>query len=685
MREILIFAGTTEGRALSEYLTDMGVSHTLCVATEYGEVVLKKHPLVKVRQGRMNQAEIKSFILDSNFLAVVDATHPYAQIVTQNIKAAMEGMDIPYLRLKREGFFERWEETEEKGKEAGEITFFASNEACAKALSERKGKILLTTGSKELSCYCMDEELKSRLCVRILPSMESLSLCMGQGICGKQIIAMQGPFTAKMNEAIIRQYGISCLVTKESGASGGFYEKLEAARKTGVKVFVIGRPQEEEGYSFSEICRELAKITKINGRFKILLAGGGMGNESSMTKEVKDAVDKADILFGAERMLAPFKPKMERQPFYHAEQIVPYLEKMQETSLVPEIRKVVVLFSGDSGFYSGCQMLYHALAKEIREGRLQASLRVLPGVSSVAAFASRIGESYHDASIYSMHGKELPNLIRKIKTGAKTFLLMSGVKDVNRLGNLLEQAGMQECEIIVGYQLSYQEEEVKSLSPKECCGLEKEGLYICMVRNKRAVQAQLTHGRADGEFVRSKVPMSKEEVREIGICKLHLYKGAILYDIGSGTGSIAAEAASLSDEVQVYAVEQRKEAVSLIEKNKEKFGLENITVVEARAPEGIDLLPAATHAFIGGSGGKLREILASLYRVNPKMRIVINAVSMETLCEIRRCMSGYRIENEEMIQVQVNRVKEKGSFHMMQAENPVWICAFDFAEGYGQE
>lgn len=685
MREILIFAGTTEGRKLSEHLIRAGIGHVLCVATEYGKIVLEEHPLARVHRGRMDQEQIRQFILEGDFLAVVDATHPYAAVVTQNIKKAMEGMDVPYLRWKREGISAEWQKGEDSERDPHEnrITCFDTSEACAQALEHVEGNILLTTGSKELSVYCASSKVRERLYVRVLPSMESLSLCMEQGICGKQIIAMQGPFSEAVNEALIRQYGISCLVTKESGRNGGFLEKLEAAERTGTKVFVIGGPK-EEGFSFTEICRKLEELCgqEILERrpFQITLAGGGMGGPGSLTGEVRDAVEEADILLGAERMLTLYQSGPEKHPFYLAEQIIPYLEEMQDKELHPEKRKVVILFSGDSGFYSGCRKLRHALETEIREGRLRASLRVLPGISSVAALAARIGESYQDAGVCSMHGKKLPNLIRKIKRNPKTFLLMSGVQDVNRLGELLVKAGMRECEVTVGYQLSYAEEKVRILSPEECCELKENGLYICMVRNPHASGERLTHGMADGDFIRDKVPMTKEEVREVSISKLRLHRGAVVYDIGSGTGSIAVETACLSDEIQVYAVEQKAEAVSLIKRNQEKFQLENITVVEAKAPQGLDALPAATHAFIGGNGGQLKEILAALYRINPGMRVVINAASVETVCEIRECLSDGRMENAELVQVQASRAKKMGSYHLMQAENPVWICAFDFCE-----
>ena len=252
MKKLLLFAGTTEGRTLSESLAAAGIRHTICVATAYGEIVLKAHPLVEIHQGRMNQEQIAALIATENtseegYAAVVDATHPFAQDVTRNIKAAVEGGNIPYFRLQRNCAILQ----EHKGMER--FTYFETNEACAKALEQTEGNILLTTGSKELSKYCVSAQVKQRLYVRVLPSVESLSLCMEQGIRGKQIIAMQGPFTMEMNEAILRQYHISHLVTKESGVSGGYLEKLEAAQRTGVHMFVIGCPTQEQGYSLEEV------------------------------------------------------------------------------------------------------------------------------------------------------------------------------------------------------------------------------------------------------------------------------------------------------------------------------------------------------------------------------------------------------------------------------------------------
>lgn len=696
MKEILIFAGTTEGRKLSECLSKADILHTVCVATEYGEIVLTENACAHVHRGRMDVEEMSAFISDGQFSAVVDATHPYAQVVTENIRNAMKGMDIPYIRLKRET---------DDSYDYDKIRSFECNEDCAEALLQINGNILLTTGSKELSVYCGYESLKDRLYVRVLPGLESLNLCNENGIMGKHILALQGPFTVDMNEAMLRQYDISCLVTKKSGRAGGYIEKLEAAKRLDIPVYVVERANVEENasntgntnggdnrgkaYSFRETCELLNNIChkQINAQNKlnITLAGVGMGSQASLTKEVEQAIKEADIILGAKRMIDIYEPRLEKKPYYMAGDIIPYLKKLQCNDTFYEDKNVVILFSGDSGFYSGCQSLYRSLRAETESGALDADISIMPGISSIAYLAACTGESYQDAEICSIHGRKQANLADIIRHNSKTFMLMSGVNDVNSLGQLLLDAGLNQCIVIAGYELSYETQEIMALTPIECVKLKKEGLYTCLIKNPNAGDRRLTHGKADSEFIRDKVPMTKEEVREVSICKLRLTDKALVYDIGSGTGSIAMEMAGLSPDLKVYAIERKPEAVALIKKNKEKFKLDNIEVIEAEAPEGLDELPKPTHVFIGGSGGNLNEILNTLYSMNDSMRIVITAVSLETIAQIKEILSAYPIANEDIVELQVNRSKVIGKYHMMQAENPVWICSFDFREGAADE
>ncbi len=385
-------------------------------------------------------------------------------------------------------------------------------------------------------------------------------------------------------------------------------------------------------------------------------------------------------------MIEAYEPRIEKKPYYRPGQIIPYLKEMQRRDPMETGRKAVVLFSGDSGFYSGCQELYRALIREIEGGNLNAEVRILPGISSVSYLASCTGESYQDAYIGSLHGKKQYHLIQKIREEKKTFLLTSGVSDLNRLGFLLKEAGLTDCRIWAGYQLSYPDEEIQTLCPEECCHLTREGLYTCLIQNPHPVPRPLTHGRPDCFFLRDRVPMTKEEVREVSICKLRLYEGAVVYDIGSGTGSIAVEIGALSSQIQVIAIERKAEAVSLLRKNQEAAELDNVQVLEGEAPEVFSrqsLLP--THVFIGGSGGRLKDILKALSEKGTGMRVVINAVTLETLCEIREALKQLPVEQEELLMLQAARGKKAGDYHLMQAENPVWICSFTLGKAVYHE
>ena len=688
---------------MSEILADAGIAHTVCVATEYGEIVMREQtestkamqtagqPIVNLHCGRMDREQMQKFLHDEGYEIVVDATHPYARVVTENLRGAVDTLKslekdahFPiYLRLER-----KIDGITEADDIVTNVQYFENNADCAKALENTEGNILLTTGSKELAVYCASGRLKDRLHVRILPGRESLELCMEQGIKGRQILALQGPFSTEMNAAILKQYDIHHMVTKNSGRTGGYQEKLEAAKILGIPVYVIQPVKKAvDTYSFAEICGKLEQLCdcKLSGQgsMEICLAGIGMGSKDGQTQEVQHAIETADILLGAERMIERYSAKIEKRPYYMTEQILPYLEQLQKNGLTAQKGplRVTVLFSGDTGFYSGCRKLYVALQEAVAVGVLNAGVRILPGISSVATLAARVGESYEDAAILSMHGKKLNRLSATVESHEKVFLLTSGSEDIRKIGHLLAEAGLTDCEVIVGYQLSYPEESIRILTPGQCEDITEEGLYTCLIRNPHWQPERLTHGRADTCFLRdAKTPMTKEEVREVSICKLHLTQNAVVYDIGSGTGSVAIEIAGVPGGVQVYAIERKPEAVELLRNNRAHFHMDNIQIIEAPAPEGLEELPVPTHAFIGGSGGRLLDILQVLYRKNPHMRIVINAISMETIAELKEVLDTFPMEEEEILQMQVSRVKKLLSYHLPQAENPVWICSFTFRE-----
>ena len=662
MKKPLIFSGTTEGRMLSEKLTASGIAHIVCVATGYGELVMEPGGLADVRTGRMTALEMYD-LMKFEADKVFDATHPYAADVSHNILTACLAADKEYVRISRDTDSELFPED-------ADIHDFENAAACADALAETEGNVLLTTGSKELSIYAADEGIRSRLYARVLPSHESISLCEEAGLSGKHIIAMQGPFSMETDLAIIRQFNIKTLVSKSSGSAGGAPEKVRAAVKAGIPVYMIGRPAEETGMSVNEA---LAKYFGIRNSMTVAFVGIGPGGRGLLTADAVEAIEKADILFGASRMVSGYEGR-KSYPYYKAEDIIPVLEKE-----IPA--RAAVLFSGDTGFYSGAEKLAPALREWACKSGTECDIRIHPGISSFVYLAAKAGVSYQDAKLVSIHGcsgdkMAAAGLVSSVKHNEKTFVLLSGAADVKMLGDLLISNGLGDVSIILGFQLSYPEEIVGMIRAVDCGKVTEPGLYTAIVVNEHPQTKAILPMISDDEMIRGKVPMTKENIRHLSVMKLRLTEGATVYDIGSGTGSVACEIAAQSAGIKVFAIEKKEEACSLIKQNAAKFDLSNIQVIHGTAPEALAGLEPPTHAFIGGSSGELREILTVLNNNENAVRVVINAVSLETMAEIQSVLKDFDTIDLSVEQVSVSKARELGSYHLMTAENPVLIASF---------
>lgn len=240
---IVIFSGTTEGKNLSCELADLGVPVLVCVATEYGKTDQGEHPGVQVQAGRLDVGDMAQLLAPQTLC--IDATHPYATQVTANIRAAAKQAGAVYKRLLRQP------------SPLPEDCLVVRDAAEAVSLLQKtEGNILLTTGAKELNAFAPLGE--DRLFARVLPLESSLEACKEAGITPSHIIAMQGPFGAELNVALLHQFAIRYLVTKDGGAPGGFAEKLQAARACGVKLVVVRRPVEQgEPYeTVLDFCKE---------------------------------------------------------------------------------------------------------------------------------------------------------------------------------------------------------------------------------------------------------------------------------------------------------------------------------------------------------------------------------------------------------------------------------------------
>ena len=692
MNNIVIFSGTTEGRTLSEHLTSEGISHIVCVATDYGKEMMKDNSCAQIHVGRMDEGQIREFLiaetagikqLDKETIVVVDATHPYATEATGNIKRAAESLGIKYLRLKRSVC-----NTPE-----GALCHFENIEKCADAVDKTRGSILLTTGSKELEKYCanVSKETLKRTYVRILPSEESLRQCSASGIEPSHIIAMQGPFSRELNEAIMRQYKIEHLITKESGKSGGFDDKRDAALAVGASIYVIDRPV-EEGLDLKEIIslllrdkfrmakhREEEKDKNYSGCLQkaqeytypeadtIYIIGAGMGICDCLTLEAKRAIEESDAVFGAKRIVQNISCG-EKHELYLAKDIIPVLEDRN-------IQKAAILFSGDTGFFSGAT----AMIRELRKWRKDLDIRVLPGISSFSALSARMEESYDDAEFFSIHGRRseenFSGLIEKVRYHKKVFVLLSGPEDIPEIASRMKECGI-DGRLTAGLNLYSDREHIKEMTLDEAKEYEAEGIVTALIRNPSPEKRLVLDLKRDSEFERGDVPMTKECVRHESIIRLGLREGDTLIDVGGGTGSVAIEAAGLDRSLMVYTIEKKSEAVELIRENIKKAGLCNITVIEGKAEDELDRLPAPDCVFIGGSSGKLSRIMEILHSGKSGIRFVINAVSMETIEEVRRLIREYGVTDEESVMLQVSEVKKAGNHHMVSANNPVWIFSF---------
>lgn len=235
MGRILIFAGTTEGRLLWEECNRLAIPVTASVATDYGETVLPPSKYSDIITGRLTCEEMKAFIIEGAYELVLDATHPYASFVTENIKKACQEANAKYIRIVREAI------------EALEGIFVDSVQEAAEYLNQHPGNALITTGSKELKEFTKVFDYTTRLTARVLPDAKVVRQCIDMGFQGKRLICMQGPFSADMNCLMLKESESAYLVTKEAGTYGGFLQKLEGAKKAGAKLLIIRRPKTETG------------------------------------------------------------------------------------------------------------------------------------------------------------------------------------------------------------------------------------------------------------------------------------------------------------------------------------------------------------------------------------------------------------------------------------------------------
>ena len=393
---------------------------------------------------------------------------------------------------------------------------------------------------------------------------------------------------------------------------------------------------------------------------KVKLIGIGC-SPKQLSAEAMEALRQADLIIGASRMLEGLpETGAKLVPSYKPREILDILLKEQPAA-------GCVLFSGDSGFYSGAQ----ALLPLLRGNGIDAE--IFPGISSLQTFAARLGMPWQDWRLCSAHGVECDPLA-ELMHGRRCFFLTGGNHTPAKICAELTDAGLGKLKVWIGENLGYESESVTKGTASEFAG--KEFAPLSVLLTDAMPIKRTAPGIPDEEFIRGKVPMTKREIRAVIPSLLRLTADDVCWDIGAGTGSVSVELALHSR--GVWALERDPEALELIRQNRTKFGAWNLRVIEGEAPAMMDSLPKPDAVFVGGSGGHLNEIFSAVHEANPSARVCVSAIALETLSFAVNTLTelGYTVN---VTQIAVSRAKPAGSLHLLTAQNPVFLIAGEAA------
>ena len=387
---------------------------------------------------------------------------------------------------------------------------------------------------------------------------------------------------------------------------------------------------------------------------KLYIIGFGPGDEALLTCKAKDTLKATQRILGTGRIGDS------------GERVL----KLSLTELVAELKnpaegETAVLVSGDCGFFSMAKTLISDFSNLYE-------IEVIPGISSIQYFSAKLKIPYDDAVFISLHGRN-GYIVPKVAYNKKVFTLTGGANSTREICRTLCRYGLSNVCVSVGERLSHPKERIIIAKAAELQNVDFDELTVLYIENPSAVNPHTP--LADREFIRGDVPMTKEEIRWLSIQKLGISPTDIVYDIGAGTGSVSVEMARKSFEGFVYAIEKNKEACDLIRKNITKHGAFNIELIHGEVPPAFDKLPVPDKAFIGGSSGSMDGILERLISNNPNIKIVVNAITLQTLNQVTECFDKYSLTDVEIICVNIAKSKRVNSYDMMTAQNPVFIIS----------
>ena len=391
----------------------------------------------------------------------------------------------------------------------------------------------------------------------------------------------------------------------------------------------------------------------------VTLIGMGSGQPENLTLQGLAALRQADLILGARRLLAvlPAGCTENRAAAYRPDEVAELLQ-------TSGAENAVLVYSGDTGFYSGASSMMEKLEA------LGVRARVLPGLSSIQLLAAALGRPWQGWNLVSAHGRTC-DPVAECMQGRPTFFLTGGSEDPATLCAQLEAEGFGDVQGVVGQCLGTPEEKLFRGSVKELAAGRFNSLSVLLVEAVEGLPRRAP-GLPDEAFERGDVPMTKQEVRAAVLAKLAVRPEDILWDVGAGTGSVSVELALAAPRGRVYAVECRPEGCALIKANREKFRTRNLVLVEGLVPDALSDLPAPDAVFIGGSKGSLAAIVDAALDKNPDARICVSAIALETLSAAVAALTA-KGRTVQVSQIAVSRAKAVGGLHLMMAQNPIYL------------
>lgn len=395
---------------------------------------------------------------------------------------------------------------------------------------------------------------------------------------------------------------------------------------------------------------------------QVVIIGVGPGAMDYLSRHAEKWIEDSDCLIGAGRIL--------RQLSCEKKEWLEMKNNLLEITAFIQAhwkeKKIAVLASGDPFLYG----IGSYLCRQLPEVKFM----VISGISAVQYLAGQTGVSWQEYTIKSIHGRktEIAPLLKKYGKLA----LYCGERPELELKKLT-LLGMGDALVTAGENLSYENEKIVQGTAEELSRRQFSSLTVFLLeyQEKGKIWPYCTGGISDDLFLRSNVPMTKEEVRAVSVAKLRLREASTVIDIGAGTGSVTVEAALHCPFGQVYALEKKSDAVHLIQENCHRFSLSNVTVLEGDAAERTaEVLEQADRIFIGGAGRKLESIIA-LASKKKTIRIVVNTVTIESAYEALQALEKYGFSQVECVQVSVSKSCLAGGRHLLRAQNPVAIVS----------